>query len=143
MVGSLQHVMSSLGKGAVLARQRQLRLLRGHPELASLTADLRHVRARLAKLGLSIGYSEDKQRLGYRIQRLTRYKEDLEAKLARKTAELKQPTQSRAPAVDDLRASLPAKTAPVSFLVSMGFVDPRKGGRCISGRGGGLERHWH
>jgi tetratricopeptide (TPR) repeat protein/CHAT domain-containing protein len=114
-------------KGAVLARQRRLRLQRSHPELADAFAQLDRVAGRLAALAFAA--PDPKQQAAFRqqIQELSEEKERLEGDLARHSAAFRQERQAEKFTPAHLQAALPADAALIDFLEYSHFNPPPQG----------------
>jgi CHAT domain-containing protein/Tfp pilus assembly protein PilF len=109
---SYQYVLA--WKGMVFVRQRQTRLAAARPELAPVVAELQSTASRLAALVFSRPAPQQRQAWQRQLAELSEKKEQLEAELARRGAELA-PDQGGVTA-ERLQASLPADAALVDFL---------------------------
>jgi CHAT domain-containing protein/tetratricopeptide (TPR) repeat protein len=104
------------GKGAVLARQRRLRLQRDHPELADAFAKLNRVAGRLAALALTVPDAKQLAAFRRQMETLTEEKERLESDLASRSAAFRQERAAARLAPAQLQAALPANAALIDFL---------------------------
>ena len=113
--GDYQHLLN--WKGAVFARQRRLRLLRGaDPETAGGFAELEGVASRLATLALSAPDPRRREAWRQEVARLTKRKEELERALGARSEALRQEQARQGRSVADVRAALPAGVALLDFL---------------------------
>jgi CHAT domain-containing protein/tetratricopeptide (TPR) repeat protein len=103
-------------KGAVLARQRRLRLQRSHPELADAFAQLDRVAGRLAALAFAVPDPKQQEAFRRQIQELSEQKERLESDLARRSAAFRQEREAERLTPDRLQAVLPPDAVLVDFL---------------------------
>jgi CHAT domain-containing protein len=103
-------------KGAVLSRQRRLRLQRSQPQLASDFAQLDRVASRLAALTLAV--PDPKQQAAFRrqIEELTEEKERLESDLSRQSAAFRHERELERLTPARLQATLPPDAVLVDFL---------------------------
>ncbi len=103
-------------KGAVFARQKYLRLLRGRPELARLGKKLQSTTSELANLAFAVPDPKQAGAWKKRLAELTLDKEDLERQLAGKSDAFLKEKQAARLTPAQLRDMLPAGTALVDFL---------------------------
>jgi CHAT domain-containing protein/Tfp pilus assembly protein PilF len=122
-------------KGAVILRQRQLRLLRQDPQLAPLAAELQAVSTRLANESFAIPDVANLAEHRRQLTELTQKKEALEVELARKSDSFRNHSGLARLTPDQLRKVLPAGTALVDFLEYTHYqLTPGKKGKTLSER---------
>jgi CHAT domain-containing protein/tetratricopeptide (TPR) repeat protein len=120
-----RHMMA--WKGAVLLRQRRLRLERQRPELTATVAQLDSTTSRLAALALAVPGPGQRDTYRRQIQELSVEKERLEADLASRSAAFRQQRESARLSPGQLRQALPSDTALVDFLEYTHFRPPAGG----------------
>jgi tetratricopeptide (TPR) repeat protein/CHAT domain-containing protein len=114
-------------KGAA-ARAGDDRLVRDRPELRAALDELRGVRARLAHLALTAPPAARRDAWRTEFDALRERKEDLEADLARRSADYRDATRVARVGPADLAAALPDDTALVDLIVYTHY-SPAAGGK--------------
>ncbi|MEQ8788700.1 MAG: CHAT domain-containing tetratricopeptide repeat protein [Pirellulaceae bacterium] len=99
-------------KGVVTSRQQAIRAVADQPEMEPVFRELQAVSLRLATLAFSIPDSHEVENWRGQVERLTRRKESLEARLS----ELSVAYVRREVTADSLRAALPDNCALVDFV---------------------------
>jgi CHAT domain-containing protein/tetratricopeptide (TPR) repeat protein len=114
-----------LWKGAVAARQAEERLAHDRPELQPLLAQLRLARAGLARLvNLRPGSKEEQAAWRQRFDRLEKEREDLEARLARRSAAFLREQKLRRVKAQQVCQALPPRTALVELVEYLHYLPP-------------------
>jgi CHAT domain-containing protein/Tfp pilus assembly protein PilF len=111
-------------KGSVWQRQQRQRLLLDQPELKPRFEQLQSVSSRLSTLTLNPPAPERLEAWRRQLDELTQKREDLERDLSLASVEFRQSTVPVTP--EQLRASLPAGTMLVDFLVYNRFTPANK-----------------
>jgi CHAT domain-containing protein/tetratricopeptide (TPR) repeat protein len=114
-------------KGAVLARQRRLRLQRRHPEMADAFVQLDRVAGRLAALAFAVPDPKQQATFRRQIEELTEEKERLESDLARRSDGFRQQRKAERLEPERLQAALPPDAALVDFLEYTHLSRPPQG----------------
>jgi CHAT domain-containing protein len=114
-------------KGAAQARRAEDRLARDQPELAPSLAQLAQVRNQLANLAFRPPPPGQAETWRQQLTKLREVKEDLEAHLARRSADYRGQTQAERLGPDEAAAALPSETALVDFLVYTHYSPPQGG----------------
>jgi CHAT domain-containing protein/tetratricopeptide (TPR) repeat protein len=114
-------------KGAVLVRQRRMRLQRIHPELAAAFAKLNRASGRLAALALASPDPTRHAAFRRQIDDLTEEKERLEADLSDRCAAFRKERESERRAPSELQAALPPEAVLVDFLEYLQRRPPARG----------------
>lgn len=99
-------------KGAVFARERRWRSLRGKPELESTFRDWENLTGRLATLALQVPFPEDRDVWEMKVRDATNERNRLETQLTRAGAQVAVATTT----LSSLQGGLPAKTALVDLV---------------------------
>jgi CHAT domain-containing protein/tetratricopeptide (TPR) repeat protein len=115
-------------KGAAEARRTEGRLARDQPQLGPFLAQLAQVRSQLANLAFRPPPTGQAETWRLQLDRLREAKEDLEADLARRSAEYRGQQQAERLGPDEVAAALPAETAMVDCL-EYTHISPPKGGK--------------
>jgi CHAT domain-containing protein/Flp pilus assembly protein TadD len=113
-------------KGAVTAMQAQDRLAREQPALQPLIQQLTDARTRLARIAFSPPKAEDRKDWLRRINEARAEKEQLEARLARESAEFRKEQERKRLEPVALAGLLPADTAFVDVLDYVHFLGPEQ-----------------
>jgi CHAT domain-containing protein len=115
-------------KGALAQRQAEEHLAHDHPDLHQLLYELRQVRAGLAHLARTpAAHGAQQADWLKRFTALEQAKEDLEARLAQKSADFRRLLQQRRATTQDVQKVLPAGTALVDFVLYWHCTPPPQG----------------
>jgi CHAT domain-containing protein len=115
-------------KGTLALRQAEEHLAHDHPELQTVLANLRQVRAGLAHLARKPATTSAQQADWLkRFAGLERAKEKLETRLAQKSADFRRSLKLRRASTEEVQKALPAGTALIDFVHYTHGTPPPKG----------------